>query len=306
VKVFISWSGSTSHDIAMILREWLPSVLQVVEPYVSSEDIEKGARWSSDLSMELADSNYGIICVTRENLNAPWLNFEAGALSKTFEKARVSPLLFQLDRSDVTGPLLQFQSTLIEKTDVFRLVHSVNAACADRAMEHSRLDRILDVWWPTLEDLLGGVQCVLSGTPASEVLPAESRSNEEVLRELLELVRGQQRLLNAPEELLPSAYIAAALRSSGLVPETDVPFSAYRDLEGSWFQLEDHLRSAGHVDQDPELAALIHMVVRPVRYITHRVLLRDRYGRTSHRSQEPSFEMPEPEPDPDPPAPQQA
>ena len=43
VKVFISWSKEPSLTLAKILRGWLPSVLNdQVEPWVSSEDIEKG------------------------------------------------------------------------------------------------------------------------------------------------------------------------------------------------------------------------------------------------------------------------
>ena len=91
MKVFISWSGAISHQVALVLREWLPSVIQAVEPYVSSEDIDKGARWTTDISKELEASQYGILCVTPENIEAPWLNFEAGALSKTIDKSRVCP-----------------------------------------------------------------------------------------------------------------------------------------------------------------------------------------------------------------------
>ena len=73
VKVFISWSGDTSLKVAQLLRDWLPYVINAIEPYVSSEDIDKGARWSTDIAKELEDSTFGILCVTRDNLNAPWL-----------------------------------------------------------------------------------------------------------------------------------------------------------------------------------------------------------------------------------------
>lgn len=79
VKVFLSWSGELSHKLACAFRDWLPSVLQSIVPYVSSEDIDKGARWSTDIAQELELSAFGILLITKENLNAPWINFEAGA-----------------------------------------------------------------------------------------------------------------------------------------------------------------------------------------------------------------------------------
>jgi hypothetical protein len=127
VKIFISWSGDESKDIALILKEWIPSVIQVAEPYVSSEDIDKGARWASDISKELDDSSFGIICLTKSNLNAPWINFEAGALGKKVADGMVCPFLYKIKPSEISGPILQFQSTNSDhRDDVFKLIKSIN------------------------------------------------------------------------------------------------------------------------------------------------------------------------------------
>ncbi len=84
-KVFISWSGELSNKLAEAVRQWLPGVLQFVKPYFTPSDIEKGARWGSDILTELDSSDIGIICLTKENLEKPWILFESGALSKTLK-----------------------------------------------------------------------------------------------------------------------------------------------------------------------------------------------------------------------------
>lgn len=84
---------------------------------MSAENIDKGDRWSIDISKQLEETHFGIICMTPNNLGAPWILFEAGALSKSIEKARVSPLLFGVGPSDFTSsPLLQFQLTVSRRT----------------------------------------------------------------------------------------------------------------------------------------------------------------------------------------------
>lgn len=141
MKVFLSWSGDLSHKTAKVFRDWLPSVIQSIVPYVSSEDIDKGARWSTDIANELENSSFGILCVTKDNVDAPWLSFEAGALSKTIDKSFVSPFLFDIKRVEVSGPILQFQSTVFEKDDLRKLVGTLNKACNSEALSEERLDR---------------------------------------------------------------------------------------------------------------------------------------------------------------------
>ena len=101
MKVFLSWSGHKSHQVALAFRDWLPSVIQSVTPYVSSEDIDKCARWSTDIAKELENSSFGILCVTKDNIEAPWLLFEAGALSKMMGKSAVCPFLFDIKMSEI-------------------------------------------------------------------------------------------------------------------------------------------------------------------------------------------------------------
>jgi hypothetical protein len=199
MKVFLSWSGDLSHKTALIFRDWLPSVIQSIVPYVSSEDIDKGARWSTDIAKELENSTYGILCVTKENVHAPWLTFEAGALSKTMDKAAVSPFLFDIKRSEVSGPILQFQSTIFDKEDIKKLVSSLNKACGADTLTDERLEKAFSVWYPTLESQLNEL---LKSKPLVPIIDPEDEtidSSSEILEEILDLTRNNQKLLRSPD-----------------------------------------------------------------------------------------------------------
>lgn len=85
------------------------------------------------------------MCVTKDNLYAPWLSFEAGALSKTMDKSFVTPFLFDIKRSEVNGPILQLQSTIFEKDDIKKLMHASNWACGENGISESMLDKAFEV-----------------------------------------------------------------------------------------------------------------------------------------------------------------
>ena len=209
MKVFIGWSGGISHRVAEALRDWLPNVIQAIEPFVSSEDIETGARWETDIARELEASHFGIIALTPENVDTPWLNFEAGALSKSLETSRVAPLLVGLKPRDIRGPLVQFQSVGTTEQDMLRLVTAINGTVEEHGVPDDRLPEIFNVWWPKLEEKL-------SELSAEAQLERESRpsqpevSDTAILEEVLETVRAQQRLLLPPLlEFLVASYIAS-------------------------------------------------------------------------------------------------
>jgi hypothetical protein len=104
--VFVSWSGDTSRRIAEAIGGWVPNVFQHVHTFVSSNDIDAGSNWFGRISEELAATNFGVLCLTGNNLATEWIHFEAGAISKQVsERERVIPYLHGISPSDV-GPLL--------------------------------------------------------------------------------------------------------------------------------------------------------------------------------------------------------
>jgi hypothetical protein len=257
----------------MVLKEWLPSVIQTIEPYVSSQDIDKGARWSTDIAKELEDSSFGIVCITQENVQDAWLNFEAGALSKSVEKSRVCPFLFGVKRASVKGPALQFQSTVFEEDDVKKLLHSINSAMDTPCLEEGRLDSIYEVWWPKLKeklDLLTGERDQQTEKTEQEQL-GDSTSTE-VLEEILELTRSQQRLLNSPEVLLPREYVEHVFKEAR--PNLERGHPVYQDLSDSWRALLDRIQMFGFPrHSSPEFDMLfdhLQRLEKPIRFILRR------------------------------------
>jgi len=195
MKVFISWSGEESKRIAETLKEWIKYVIQSVEPFVSSEDIHKGERWSNDIAKELEETNFGILCVTKDNYKAPWLLFEAGALSKAMDKALVAPLLFNLRHSDLTGsPLLQFQTTPFTKDEIKKLVYTINEKCVNKLDD---IDKVFEKWYPDLEESLKKI--LKDASENDEVEENETSLKSQVLEEILSLSRDNQKLLKNSE-----------------------------------------------------------------------------------------------------------
>src|SRR5271165_4606391 len=151
MRVFASWSGESSLDAAKLIKSWLPNVIQELEVWISSQDIGKGEKWSNDLWDKLSEIEFGILMVTKENFNAPWIMFEAGALSKTV-KSRVIPILCAIDRLEISStPLGQFQNALTTKDEIWQVVESVNARCNSKISE-TRLKVTFEKWWPDFED----------------------------------------------------------------------------------------------------------------------------------------------------------
>ncbi|MCF8083689.1 MAG: toll/interleukin-1 receptor domain-containing protein [Deltaproteobacteria bacterium] len=184
-NLFISWSGSQSQQIANALREWLPNVIQNIDPWMSKSDMEKGSRWAQELAEKLTDASVGLICLTPENQHAPWLLFEAGAISNALEKNYVCTYLYKLECTEITGPLSQFQHTEANKSDTNKLMYTFNKALGESRLQKEVLDKSFEKWWPDLEEKIKKI-------PAMEKIDPPKRSQEDMLKELLELTRARE------------------------------------------------------------------------------------------------------------------
>ena len=184
MKIFISWSGSQSHDIADVLREFLPCMLQGLNVFLSRHDLESGSRWGVELARELEDSSFGILCLTSANQDAPWILFEAGALTKNLEGKACGLLLGGLTPANVSGPLAQFQHRRFNKNDIHKLLRDLNSNL-ENPLEHEQLTLIFNKWWPDIEARYKEIIT----SPAEPIETTQGRNEREILEEVLERVR---------------------------------------------------------------------------------------------------------------------
>jgi hypothetical protein len=180
--VFVSWSGERSRVLAQALHGWLPLVLHYVKPWLSDADVSAGDRWATVVAKELETSNFGVICVTPENLNSPWVLFEAGALAKAMQGSKVIPLLFNLEFSDISGPLAQFQAKKCDREGVSEVITSINKS-SDSGVPDDRKSQLFSALWPELEKQFQSV-------PPEAPTAKHMRPHHEILEELVSGVRG--------------------------------------------------------------------------------------------------------------------
>jgi hypothetical protein len=162
----------------------LPCLINQVEPWLSSHEIAAGARWSAEIAKKLESSNVGITCLTAENQNAPWILFEAGAISKLTSVGRAIVLRINLRPADVTGPLSQFQGVSLDRDGIWKLLTGINES-AETSLSEQSLSLTFEGLWPAIESELNAILAQPSGSPPSK------RSTDDMLRELIDLNRTQ-------------------------------------------------------------------------------------------------------------------
>jgi hypothetical protein len=184
MKVFISWSGTRSKLVAELLNDWIKCVIQATRPWISTRDIDRGALWFNAISDQLKDTRIGIICLTSENRNKPWILFEAGALAKGLSSTRVCTFLIDIIPSDVEDPLAQFNHTLPNQDGLRELVKTINNCLGESALDGRILEQIFITYWPQFESSFNEI--IKTSIPAEK---QETRSDKTLLSEILDNTR---------------------------------------------------------------------------------------------------------------------
>ena len=218
MKIFLSWSGERSRLVAEAAKQWLLDTLHVARPWISTHDIQRGALWLTTINEQLKDTGIGIVFLTKENLNKPWILFEAGALAKGLSTNRVCTFLIDLDAAQVDDPLAQFNHTFLSEGSTLDLLRTINTALGEQGRDDASLRRSHEKFFPDFEGAI--VSAIDSTEPPAAPAP---QTQGDMLAELVNLNKSMlnrlARLENAQmAEDNHRKALADALLSRGTTP----------------------------------------------------------------------------------------
>jgi hypothetical protein len=156
MKVFLSWSGPRSGELANALKDWIQEMFPGMEIFISL-DLHAGEKWADTIAKALVSSKFGIICLTPENIDARWILFEAGALSASEAgAARVIPFLFDMEFRDLSSPLNQFQAVTCDTDGLYSIARTLNHGLPQPASTE-KLKLRFDLNWNQFVDAIGTI-----------------------------------------------------------------------------------------------------------------------------------------------------
>lgn len=124
MKVFMSWSGELSKFVAFKMKKSIENIFdgEDIEIFMSSEDIMMGEDWFVKIGEELKECDCAIICITQDNINSPWINFESGAIAMhDSDKRRIIPVLIDV-KLPKTSPLSHYQCSTLNPENYRKLL----------------------------------------------------------------------------------------------------------------------------------------------------------------------------------------
>lgn len=183
MTVFISWSGERSKAIAHVFKKHLEYVIQGLPTFMSDKDIASGTQWFQEINDKLRDASFGIVCATPENLDKPWLSFEAGALGNQALRSRVVPVVFGMSKDDLPSPLNGFNAVDLDEEGFVKLIQSIHEA-REVSTSWPIIEAAAHREWPDIASELAALP-----EPATGAEPAPSFNLEGSIKEIRGLLR---------------------------------------------------------------------------------------------------------------------
>ncbi|MBS7577988.1 MULTISPECIES: hypothetical protein [unclassified Enterococcus] len=212
VRIFLSWSGLRSKELARIFKTYINDLFPKANIYLSL-DIAGGNRWRENLEKGLEDRNFSIIFLTEANLNSKWLYFEAGALSKAMVNDRIQPFLYNLSLSNLSEPLSSYQAREINKEEILKTIYDINnlQENSDR-IEKATLERNFNRLWNEMNSELKEIEKIddtVSDTQISDanLLMDQSTQTSEILQIVRQLQQNKQSVMKTRSE--ETTYISS-------------------------------------------------------------------------------------------------
>lgn len=199
MQVFISWSGPRSERVAKALNDFLPLVAQSVRPWFSRDDIAPGERWASNIEYAIQQSDFGVVCLTPENVTSPWIQHEMGALASSLGAARICPYLIGFTPRDLSGPLMHYQAVEATEEGTWRLLRSLNQLEPDHRLPEEILRKAFVAWWPRLSAEITAALSERPTTDAPNVTEPVRRSDRDMLEEILQRLSTSPAAPTAPD-----------------------------------------------------------------------------------------------------------
>lgn len=184
LKIFVSWSGKVSKDIAIAVKSWLESTPVRISVFMSEESLQSGVDSIATIREELSETYFGLVVLTPDNLKAEWIHFEAGALSKDIGRSRLVPLLFGLTFDQLPKTLNGFHARRFDRDSMLKLLLDINKFAPTKASE-AAIKRNFSDSWPRLSrrvtKIVASVQRSTGATKKIEECPevAEARRETE-------------------------------------------------------------------------------------------------------------------------------
>jgi anti-anti-sigma factor len=235
---------------------------------MSAHDIPAGTPWGTALHEQLRCTDFGVLCLTPENLRAPWILYEAGALAMSSKVGCVVPFLLDVGPEKLPAPLAQFQSVPANKEGTWKVVSSIQSA-QDSGLAEEALWQVFERAWPTLAGSLGlGIRTDLRGHVLVVTPSAMQMDRDEEVQGLGERMkalvhRGHKKVVLDLAEISTTTSMGMSLiirASTFWKRETEVVLA---NVQPGVLQAFETTQLLGHIKHFPTLDQALAYLDRP-------------------------------------------